>query len=217
MKRLIIILTLIVPLSLVSNAQLKFGLKGGVTSTSIKVDDVIEGTTSEDGFDKLVVKGKDSKVGIQGGVFARLTIFKLYVQPELLFTSTGGEVEVTKIVDGEEKIYNGEQKFRQLDFPIMLGYKAGPFRLQAGPVGTIMLSSDPALDMVDDIEAEEEFNGATWGYQVGIGFDILKKVTIDVKYEGNLSSLGDGVKIGKKNYDFDSRNNQLVASIGIFF
>ena len=63
-----------------------------------------------------------------------------------------------------------------------------------------MLSSDPALDMVDDIEAEEEFNGATWGYQVGIGFDILKKVTIDVKYEGNLSSLGDGVKIGKKNY-----------------
>ena len=99
----------------------------------------------------------------------------------------------------------------------MLGYKAGPLRLQAGPVGTIMLSSDPALDMFETIDVEEEFNGATWGYQVGIGFDLFKKLTLDIKYEGNLSKLADGVNIGDQDFSFDSRNNQLVASIGFFF
>ena len=98
----------------------------------------------------------------------------------------------------------------------MVGYKAGPLRLQAGPVGTIMLSTDPSLDGFMEMDYKEEFNGATWGYQVGIGLDI-KKITIDVKYEGNLSKLADGVKIGGETRSFDSRNSQLVATLGFFF
>lgn len=217
MKRLIILLILIAPITFVTNAQIKFGMKAGVTSTSIKVNDIID-VTNESEFDKLVVKGKDSKVGFQGGIFARITIAKIYVQPELLFTSTSGEVEVTSLQGGTEVVSKvREQKFRQIDFPIMLGYKAGPLRLQAGPVGTIMLSSDPALDMFNTVDVEEEFNGATWGYQVGIGFDLFKKITVDVKYEGNLSKLADGVKIGDQTMDFDSRNSQIVATLGFFF
>lgn len=217
MKRLIILLILIAPITFVTKAQIKFGMKAGVTSTSIKVNDIID-VTNESEFDKLVVKGKDSKVGFQGGIFARITIAKIYVQPELLFTSTSGEVEVTSLQGGTEVVSKvREQKFRQIDFPIMLGYKAGPLRLQAGPVGTIMLSSDPALDMFNTVDVEEEFNGATWGYQVGIGFDLFKKITVDVKYEGNLSKLADGVKIGDQTMDFDSRNSQIVATLGFFF
>lgn len=217
MKRLIIILALLLPLSFMANAQLKFGVKAGVTSTSIKVNDVL---TIDDAsnIDELAVKGKNAKVGFQGGLFARLTIAKLYVQPELLFTSTGGEVEVSALLDdGTTYSEIRDQKYRQIDFPIMLGYKAGPLRLQAGPVGTIMLSTDPSLDGFMNMDYEEEFNGATWGYQVGIGFDLFKKVTIDVKYEGNLSKIADGVKVGGETMDFDSRNNQFVANIGIFF
>jgi len=217
MKRLIIILVFILPLGFASNAQIKFGIKGGLTSTSIKTDDVIQ-INGETDFDELAVKGKNSKVGFQGGIFSRITIAKIYIQPELLFTSTSGEVEVTSLSSGTEVVSEiREQKFRQIDFPIMLGYKAGPLRLQAGPVGTIMLSTDPSLSGFMDMDYEEEFNGATWGYQVGIGFDIAKKVTIDIKYEGNLSKLADGVKIGDETLDFDSRNSQFVASLGFFF
>ncbi len=42
MKRLILISLIIIPFSLTSNAQLKFGIKAGITSTSIKVDEVIQ-------------------------------------------------------------------------------------------------------------------------------------------------------------------------------
>ena len=220
MRRLIFITLLIIPFSLVSNAQIKFGIKAGITSTSIKVDDVISVANDPNAttFDEIVVKGKNAKVGFQGGIFSRITIAKIYIQPELLFTSTGGEVEVTSLLGGTEVFSETrDQKYRQIDFPIMLGYKFGPARIQAGPVGTIVLSTDPSLDGFMNMDYKEEFNGATWGYQVGVGLDIGKKLTIDVKYEGNLSKLADGVKIGDETLDFDSRNSQFVASLGIFF
>lgn len=216
MKRIILITLLLISISMISNAQIKFGIKAGITSTSIKVDDVFSISDQSD-FDKLIVKGSSAKIGVQGGIFTRITIAKFFLQPELLFTSTSGEIEVSSFLNNTEvKTEIREQKFRQIDIPIMLGLKTGPLRLQAGPVGTIMLSADPSLDGFMDMDYEEEFNGATWGYQVGIGLDI-KKITIDIKYEGNLSKLGSGVKIGGETRDFDSRNSQFVATLGFFF
>ena len=101
MKHLILILVLIVPISIVANAQIKFGIKAGITSTSIKVDEVLS-ISNETEFDELVVKGKNSKIGLQGGIFTRITIAKIYIQPELLFSSTSGEVEVTSLLGGNK-------------------------------------------------------------------------------------------------------------------
>ncbi len=147
MKRLILITLLIIPFSIISNAQIKFGVKAGITSTSIKVDEVIEITDQAD-FDELVVKGKNAKVGFQGGIFSRITIAKLYVQPELLFTSTSGEVEITTLLnDGTVGVPEiKEQEFKQIDIPIMLGYKFGPARIQAGPIASIVIDSKSVLE-----------------------------------------------------------------------
>jgi opacity protein-like surface antigen len=222
MKKLILISLLILAFGFITNAQIKFGAKVGLTSTSIKVDDVIDVASDPNAttFDEIRVKGENAKVGYQFGIFSRITIVNLYIQPELLFSSTGGEVEVSALLDNDivaNTTEIREQKFRQIDFPIMLGYKFGPARIQAGPVGTIVLGSDPSLDGFMDMNYTEEFNGATWGYQVGAGLDILKKVTIDVKYEGNLSKLADGVTVGGQTRSFDSRNSQFVVSLGYFF
>lgn len=213
MKRLIIIALIVIPFTMVSNAQVKFGLKAGITSTSISVNDLI--VVDDTGLNDLLVKGANSKVGIQGGLMARITILKLYVQPELLFTSTGGEVEVTEYSTGNPITTIENQKFNKIDIPIMVGYKIGPLRLQAGPIASIVVSNKSVLE--DYTNYEEEFNGATWGYQAGLGLDIGKKLTIDVKYEGSLSKLADGVNIGSQSFDFDSRTSQTVFSLGYFF
>lgn len=213
MKRLIIIALIVIPFTMVSNAQVKFGLKAGITSTSISVNDLI--VVDDTGLNDLLVKGGNSKVGIQGGLMARITILKLYVQPELLFTSTGGEVEVTEYSTGNPITTIENQKFNKIDIPIMVGYKIGPLRLQAGSIASIVVSNKSVLE--DYTNYEEEFNGATWGYQAGLGLDIGKKLTIDVKYEGSLSKLADGVNIGSQSFDFDSRTSQTVFSLGYFF
>ena len=97
----------------------------------------------------------------------------------------------------------------------MIGYKFGPARIQGGAIATIMLNSSSVLKDYDNYD--EEFNCATWCYQVGLGLALGKKLTIDAKDEGNLSKLGDGIKGGGETRSFDSRNSQSVVSLGYFF
>jgi len=214
MKKLFI---LIFCLSVVSgvNAQIKFGLKGGVNSSAIKLDEVITVISGEEEYD---LEGLTERtIGFHGGFMLRVTFFGAFIQPELLFTSTGGEVQVKDLLgfDQTKPEWTEKLEFKKLDFPVMVGYKFGPARLQFGPVASFIISSK--ADLFDNAGYEEKYKSATFGYQAGVGIDILKKVTFDFRYEGNLSKLGDGMTIGGEDFNFDTRPNQLIFSLGIFF
>lgn len=204
-------------LALSANAQfLKFGLKGGITSSSVKIDQ----TTFTSGADNFIAKQGDAKNGYQFGLFARVKVLAIYVQPELLFSHSQGEVTIVDVNDAS-KIYNEVQKFNKIDIPIMVGWKIGPARIGLGPVASIMLSEKDGLkDRLSNLSGESAkttFNKATWGYQVGVGLDILGKIALDVKYEGNLSKLGSSIKLGDRSYTLDQRNPQWIFSVGVFF
>lgn len=218
MKKFYLILLIMLFTLPAAFGQLQFGVKGGIVSASSNLDTELTNLPSEVSYDQLKVKAEDSKVGFQAGLFGRLSLAALYVQPELMFTSTSSRVEVTEIYESDEQdnietIKN--QEFKKIDIPIMVGWKFGPARLQAGPVGSIMLNQKSAIEAAT--EYKEEFNGATWGYQVGVGLDLLNTLTLDAKYEGSLSKLGESVKIGDTSYSIDNRPSQFVITAGIFF
>lgn len=218
MKRFYLILLVMLFTLPSAFGQLQFGVKGGIVSTSSSLNTTLSNLPTEVDYDKLKVEAEDSKVGFQAGFFGRLSLASLYVQPELMFTSTSSRVKVTEIKESGqqenvEMIKN--QEFKKIDIPIMVGWKFGPARLQAGPVGSIMLDQKSAIEAAAD--AKEEFNGATWGYQVGMGLDLLKTLTLDAKYEGSLSKLGESVNIGDRSYAIDNRPSQFVLTVGIFF
>ncbi|MBE9466802.1 MAG: PorT family protein [Bacteroidetes bacterium] len=215
MKKLIVLLFISFLLINQSNAQLKFGLKGGITSTSIKADEVIKNAND---VEALKIQGENASIGFQGGFFGRITIANIYVQPEFLFSFTKAEVKVTDLtLPTTDEAYEmiKDQKFNKIDIPIMVGMKFGPARVQLGPIASIVLSNKSAL--ADYGNYEEEFNGATWGYQVGVGLDLGESIIIDAKYEGSLSRLGKGVTVGGQTRDFDSRPNQFVVGLGFAF
>ncbi len=205
--------------------QLQFGVKGGIVSSSstldeqISITDAVRNQNPDIDYEQLKMKAKDAKVGFQAGVFGRLSLAALYVQPELMFTSTSSRIQVSEIYQDNnvDSTYSTikNQEFKRIDIPIMVGWKFGPARIQAGPVGTIVLDQKSALEAAGDYK--EEFNGATWGYQVGVGLDLLNTLTIDAKYEGSLSKLGDQVKLGDQAYDIDNRPNQFIVTVGLFF
>lgn len=202
----------------VTNAQLlRFGIKGGVSSTNVKFDD--KTLSSSDGLQNFLVEEGDSKVGLQVGFFGRIQLMGLFIQPEVLFTHSQGEVVLNDIT--ADKAYKETQKFNKVDIPVIVGWKFGPVRFGVGPVASIMLSEDDGLkDKLSDLTNEttkNDFKNATFGYQVGIGLDILKKVTLDARYEGNLSKLGNGINLGGTSYNFDQRNPQFLFSVGLFF
>jgi len=211
MKKTILIIAAI---TLVTTAQAQFfqiGLKGGISSSKVQVDEafsITEGTFKYE-------TGK-AKLGWHIGLYTRVKISRLYIQPELLFSSTGGEIEVSG--DGVSTPELAEIDLNKLDVPVMVGFfLTKSFRIFAGPTFSFLISEDiKGTELISDIQ--QNYNNATIGYQAGLGFDI-SRLTLDLKYEGNLSKLGDSVTIPVINQTFstDLRNSQFIASVGFRF
>lgn len=226
MKRLSLLFVAAFMIVGVANAQfIRFGLKGGLNSSTMKIDKTtLEGITTVDGAKNFVLEQGESEFGLHFGAFGRITVAGVFIQPELLFTQTKGNIvisEISSVDNAYEKAV--EQKFNRFDVPVMVGYKLGPAKLFAGPVATFTLSEkdglrDQMAELVGDNETvENTLKNAVFGYQVGIGLDILKFATFDVKYEGNLSKLGENLTVAGQNFNLDQRNPQWIFSLGIFF
>jgi len=188
------------------NAQVHFGIRGGINSSNIKLSDFDAGQYS--------LEYARGSVGFHVGAMMQIKLLGVFVQPEFLFTTTQSDISIATFDDGSftwNKPELGDQRFNKIDIPVIFGIKLGPMKLQAGPVATMMLNS--SSDLLDRYQFEEQFKGATLGYQAGVGFE-LGNLLLDVKYEGNLSKLGDGVMIGGQPYYFDQRMNQWIISLG---
>ena len=209
MKRLFLTACILMLLVNFSNAEIfKWGIKAGLSSSRVNFDT----KTLVNGADQYEIKSGDALVGMHFGLVSRVQFLGFYAQPELYFSSTGGDVKIKDITANTETIKS--QKFSRIDIPVIVGWKFGPARVGVGPVASIILSDKSVLK--DYTGYEEQFNKATFGYQVGVGLDFWK-LGVDLRYEGSLSKLGDGVKIGGQTRSFDSRNSQLLASVSFYF
>ena len=189
-----------------SEAQINLGIRGGVSSSVFKADEVITDDYS------IKIPG-DATLGFHFGLVSRVQLFSIFIQPELLFTTAKNEMLIEDLINGGAPVVK-EQVFNKIDIPVLAGYNFGFFRLEGGPVASIIINSKSELK--DITGYEEKFNNATFGYQIGFGIDIFK-IILDFKYEGNLSKLGDGVMIGGQERSFDTRASQYIISLGLFF
>jgi len=207
MKSKKLILMVFALISVNAFSQIKLGVRAGVSSSTIKASDITQGNYQ-------VSTLSNAKVGFQFGLMSQIAFAGVYLQPEFLFSSTGGQVQARDVISGATKVT--DQRFSKLDIPVMVGKKFGPARLGLGPVASIILNKPS--DVVDPTGTSlaSKFNGATFGFQLDLGLDIWK-LAFDLKYEGNLSKLGSGVNIGGQERSFDSRNHQWIFGVGLFF
>lgn len=210
MKRLITILLVMVAIHPINAQFFQLGLKAGLSSSQFKVDEVFSyGENQESVF----YKSGEAVLGWHVGLYSRLKISKVYVQPELLYTATGGKIKISN--NGADFPGLGEIKLDRLDIPIMAGfYFIKSFRVYAGPTFTYVISEKSVWSTTKDVFRQDFQKGAI-GYQAGIGFDI-STFTLDLKYEGNLSALGKSVSIPGTDLRFetDLRNPQVILSMG---
>jgi hypothetical protein len=200
--RPVLLILLLVAATQLASAQIKFGIRGGINSSRITLTDF--NTPLYD------IQYRKGDLGYHFGVMSQIKLLGVFIQPELLFTTAKNDVKYTSSTVDEF----GKQKFYKLDLPVIAGYKLGPLKLQAGPVGTFLIKSKS--DLLDKYNIEETYKGATFGFQAGVGLE-LSSLLIDVKYEGNLSRLGDGVEIAGQQFNFDQRMHQWIFSIGFLF
>jgi len=201
--RRIVLSILAISICGLSYGQFMIGPKVGISSSKVDLDPL-----AVDGAQLL---SGDAVVGFHAGAFARITLGSLYVQPEALFTQSGGGTTLDGEITLDNKVLKdiSELNYNKLDVPVMVGTKlAKILRLQAGPTVSILLNADAKTDL-GDIDIKSGYEDATVGYQAGIGVDIWNLV-LDLKYEGNLSTFGDQV-LGIQT---DQRNNQWIFSVG---
>lgn len=214
MKKLFAIV-LVVFMALPAFSQIKFGIKAGVSTTNLSMASlktITSGTTTYT-VDAL----NTAKYGIHGGVFMRLTLLGIYVQPELLFSTRTNEYTVKNITNPAAPVSTiVKQSFNKLDIPVMVGLKLGPVRLNAGPSGSLLINSPK--DLITDNKLKSNYNRMTIGYQAGVGLDILKTLTIDLRYEGSLKKYQNQIEnlTGTK-FNLDDRPNAFLFSLGLMF
>jgi len=204
MKKLSVII-LVALISFPAFSQIKFGIKAGAETTTVPTYDVTTGTSN-------ITALEDASWGFHGGLFMRIKLLALYVQPEVVFASNSFDYTVKTATVSEVKT----QQFNRLSIPLLVGAKLGPVRINAGPAAAIQIGTPEAL--IDDPNFEEMYKGALWGFQAGVGIDLLKKLTIDLRYAGGLGdALGESVAIGGQTFQLEYGQSSFLISLGWMF
>lgn len=196
-----------------SNTQAQtftLGPKVGVNFSSINFDQ--KTSIADTSFRYLT---QDAKFGLVGGLFFRLKYKKVYFQPEILLAQERTSFNLSTNFDslGETK----EIQFNKIDFPLNFGVKLGKtVRLQAGVVGSYIFS--PSIN-----NPKQVFKYATkistadmqWSYKLGFGFDIRKRATLDINYEGNAGLHHSELNLSGTPFVLDTRKNNIQLTFGI--
>jgi hypothetical protein len=213
-KLLAIIFALLIALPAFS--QLNYGFKAGLSNTTITMADakgIITGSKTYTINTLNTLKG--ANYGIHGGFFVRLSISKLYIQPELLFATRSNKYTLSKVNSLTDSV-TVKQIFNKVDIPVMIGVKFGPVRVNAGPVGSFLINTPK--DLIENTSLNTLYSKMSFGYQAGIGLDLLKKLTIDLRYEGSLKKYQNQIEnaTGTK-FNLDDRPNAFLLSVGLIF
>jgi opacity protein-like surface antigen len=212
MKKLSTII-LVVLISVPAFSQIKFGIKAGVSTTSLSMSTLktITSGTASYTVDAL----NEANYGFHGGAFMRLSLLGIYLQPELLFSTRTNDYTVVDLAAPTVELLR-TQSFNKLDIPVMLGFKLGPVRLNAGPAASLLINSPKAI--IEDTDLKSNYSRMTIGYQAGVGVDVLKFLTIDLRYEGSLKKYQNQIEnLTGTTFNLDDRANAFLFSVGLMF
>ena len=188
-------------------AQVKFGLRAGFAAGLQDVNEVQLGNGDTLGL-------TDIKGGIHFGVVSQIQISKFFIQPEVLFNSNTANYTLSSDKD-ENGVRNIlKERYNNIDVPVMMGYKTGSLRLQAGPVGHVHVSN--TSDLLNRDGFMDAFKSMTYGYQAGIGLDIWK-LMVDIKYEGNFTDFDEHIQFDNMNVELSDAPKRWVFTVGYTF
>jgi hypothetical protein len=214
MKKILFLIAVVFLVNSQVSAQFfKFGLKTGVNFSSLNFDRTSQFTSNAKVYS---LAEDDNFTGFHIGLMSRVDLFLAFIQPELYFNTSGGRVLIEETEGGVTTEYVRKITYNKIDLPILVGANLSFLRLYAGPVASVILSSNSEItDIIPELETLSK--SATMGFQIGTGFDLFKTLTFDARYEGGLSKIGEDFNLGNTSIPFDSRASKFMFSVGFFF
>ncbi len=156
----------------------------------------------------------DVKVGYHAGVVLQFRLGKIAIQPEVLVLSSRTDYRLDELFNGRIVETIASERYTHVAAPVLVAYRWGPVRLQAGPVVRMRLSA--ASDFVGIADYIEDPEVYTYGYQAGIGFDI-RRVLLDIKYDGAFDRSGNSVMLAGRDIAFGNGAGRTFLTLGFLF
>ncbi len=211
MKKIIfIVVALFLGYSNFISAQLTLGVKAGLSTSSIKSEEL----TLSDGTKNLALKFENASYSPHFGLVMKYKMKKFYIQPEFILNTYSANYKIKDLKFSTITDSLRKETYQYLDIPLLVGYDFGFIRLHGGPTGHIFLASTKNFSDIADIK--EDFKSFNLGWQAGLGFD-LWKFNLDLRYEGNFSNFGDHFTVLGKDIQFSQSPNRFIAAIAIIF
>ncbi len=193
----------------VAFGQIEFGLKAGLSSNNLNKSNILNQNEDETSIDVF-----SENYGYHFGLYSRIKISSLYVEPNILFESTTLDYSLTEIVEDEILKTFHSASYTKLNIPLLIGMKFGFFRVNTGPVAYINL--DSGSDLIRFKEYGKRFKEASYGLKFGIGVDFWK-IRLDAGIEGNITRLGNSLNLGDESYQLSNRPTSFSLTAGYKF
>jgi hypothetical protein len=170
--RVTLILSLITAAS--AQAQVAFGLKGGLNLTTLDVKDP--------------ELSYESRTGYHAGIFLRSKMDKIAIQPELLLFTQQGDLESSFFGSARES-------FTYLSVPVILKfYPVAGLNIQLGPQFGFLIDGEREYDSflgsgTEDIT--DHYKKSDVSVSVGGGYDFGFGLGLDVRYNIGVKDIND--------------------------
>ncbi|MCC5916879.1 MAG: outer membrane beta-barrel protein [Cryomorphaceae bacterium] len=153
------------------------------------------------------VRSGEAKMGYHIGNYIRFNFGVFYIEPEVQFAGSQGELEFTN--DGGEVAYESFS-FNRIDVPIQIGQKLGPLRIYGG----INLNFNRAEGLSSLVMDGLVSDSRAW--RAGLGLD-AGQFSMDVRYESSMGNNFEGVIRNGEPIDVNMRFTHIYLSLGFKF
>ncbi|MGB2128577.1 MAG: outer membrane beta-barrel protein [Flavicella sp.] len=221
MKKVILSLALCLGALQYSNAQISYGIKGGLNfaDTSIAIAGLSEETPE-----------LDNQTSFHAGAWMRVKVpvVGFYVRPEVIYTSISTQIPGASLLpNAVSEVAPSDFQLNRLDVPVLIGLKMfGVGNIFAGPVFQKVLKSelDEFTNEANDLLGLEEIDQDDFfvGMHIGLGVEFWK-LGVDVRYETAFSdnvsefSIPDAANSAVKNFKLDNSPNQIIVGLSYKF
>lgn len=124
-----------------------------------------------------------SEFGFHGGVFAQANLGRLFLRPEITYSSIKTSYDFP--------LASTEHEVTKIDIPVLLGYNIiGPVDIYAGPVYSNIRTSEITVDPNGETGRVVVQGTPGVNLQAGLKFD-LGRFELDFRYERTLTAAGE--------------------------
>lgn len=192
MKKLLLVLTLLSATVLAhGQARFELGLKGGLNLSNISSD---------------ANASYNSRTGFHGGLYGMIKVANIGIQPELLYSQQGSEVNFDNAAN------DFKQDFVYMSIPVMVKfYLPLGLNLQAGPQFGAMLSADgQTLDGAGNPVdlSKDSYKNSDISAAFGAGWDAPFGLRIMARYVIGLND------INELSFGQETKNKMFQVSLG---